>query len=201
MLSGMPKKSSSSRSHSRVWMLKIMVREALDTSVTCTSPRVRFHTSQLSTVPKRSSPRLAFSAAPGTLRSIQRILVAEKYGSGMRPVFSLILRAISGEMLSQNSLVRRSCHTMALHTGSPVAASHTMVVSLWLVMPMAAMSLPLMSILVMASAMTEASLDQMSLGSCSTQPGRGKCWGNSFWATLRMLPSWSKTIALEELVP
>ena len=90
---------------------------------------------------------------------------------------------------------------MALYTGSPVLASHTMVVSRWLVMPMAAMLLPLMSILVMASATTAASLDQMSMGSCSTQPGRGKCWVNSFCATLLMFPSWSKTMALEELVP
>ena len=38
-----------------------MVREALVTSVTWAAPPVSFHTSQLSTVPNRISPRRAFS--------------------------------------------------------------------------------------------------------------------------------------------
>ena len=38
------------------------------------------------------------------------------------------------------SAVRRHCQTMALAMGRPVALSHRMVVSRWLVMPMAAMS-------------------------------------------------------------
>ena len=58
-----------------------------------------------------------------------------------------------------------------------------------------------MPIDVMASATTEASEDQMSFGSCSTQPGFGKCCGNSFCADAQIRPPWSKTIALEELVP
>ena len=41
---------------------------------------------------------------------------------------------------SQYSLVRRHCQTMAWQIGSPVSLSQTMVVSRWLVMPMAAMS-------------------------------------------------------------
>ena len=41
---------------------------------------------------------------------------------------------------SQKFAVRRSCHTMALQTGSPVPRSHRTVVSRWLVMPMAARS-------------------------------------------------------------
>ena len=43
-----------------------MVREALVTSVTWAAPPVSFHTSQLSTVPNRISPRRAFSRAPST---------------------------------------------------------------------------------------------------------------------------------------
>ena len=78
MDSGMSSSSSSSLSHSSVWILKSMVRDALETSVICTSPRVSCQTSQLSTVPKRSSPARAFSRAPGTLSSIHLILVAEK---------------------------------------------------------------------------------------------------------------------------
>ena len=118
----------------------------------------------------------------------------------MRPVFSRMKSALS-RRVSQNSEVRRSCQTMALYTGSPVSASQTMVVSRWLVMPMPAMFLPLMPILVMASAMTAASEDQISIGLCSTQPGFGKYWVNSICAVERMFPSWSKTIAREELVP
>ena len=120
----------------------------------------------------------------------------------MSPVFFLMLSVRPLALReSQYSPVRLSCHTIALYTGSPVAASHTRVVSLWLVIPMAAMSFPPMPMEVMASAMTAASEDQISLGSCSTHPGWGKCWVNSFWATERMFPPWSNTIALEELVP
>ena len=42
---------------------------------------------------------------------------------------------------AQASAVRRSCQTMALWIGLPVARSQTIVVSRWLVMPMPAMSL------------------------------------------------------------
>ena len=63
------------------------------------------------------------------------------------------------------------------------------------------MSRPLMPSRVMASAMTAASDDQISLGLCSTQPGWGKYWVNSIWAVERIMPSWSKTMAREELVP
>ena len=55
-----------------------MVREALDTSVTCTAPWVSCQISQLSMVPNASLPALARSRAPGTLSRIQRTLVAEK---------------------------------------------------------------------------------------------------------------------------
>ena len=59
-------------------MLKSMVREALEWSVTWALPPVRFQISQLSTVPAHSSPRSARSRTPGTLSRIQRILVPEK---------------------------------------------------------------------------------------------------------------------------
>jgi hypothetical protein len=53
---------------------------------------------------------------------------------------------ISGSMplarrLLQASAVRRSCQTIALDTGRPVARSHSTTVSRWLVTPMAATSL------------------------------------------------------------
>ena len=42
---------------------------------------------------------------------------------------------------AQKSAVRRSCHTIALCTGLPVSRFHTIVVSRWFTMPMAATSL------------------------------------------------------------
>ena len=54
---------------------------------------------------------------------------------------------------------------------------------------------------VIASAMTEACDDQISIGLCSTQPGFGKIWVNSFWDTAFVWPCPSNTIALELLVP
>ena len=52
-----------------------------------------------------------------------------------------------------------------------------------------------------ASAITLASLDHISLASCSTHPGLGKYCVNSFCATEQICPLWSKTIALELVVP
>ncbi|QND92656.1 hypothetical protein SY91_00001 [Burkholderia cenocepacia] len=115
MLRGMSSSSSSSLSHSRVWMLNSIVRDAFVTSVTCSSCFVKFHTSQLSTVPNASLPWRALSRAPGTLSRIQRIFVAEKYESIGRPVFA---RTFASRPCffseSQKSAVRRSCQTIAL---------------------------------------------------------------------------------------
>lgn len=55
-----------------------MVRLALVTSVACTAPSVSFQMSQLSTVPKQSSPASARARAPGTSPKIQASLLAEK---------------------------------------------------------------------------------------------------------------------------
>ena len=85
---GMPKMSRSSSSHLQVSRLQSIVREAFVISVTKTRPPVSFQMSHVSIVPKASSPRSARARAPGTLSRIQRILVAEKYGSMRRPVFS-----------------------------------------------------------------------------------------------------------------
>ena len=78
MLAGTSSSLSSSSSHCRVWMLKSIVREALVTSVMCVAPPVSFQTSQVSMVPKASSPASALALAPGTLSRIQATLVPEK---------------------------------------------------------------------------------------------------------------------------
>jgi hypothetical protein len=103
-------------------MSKSIVRDALLTSVACSAcgaccagpPPLRFHSSQLSTVPKASSPCAAAIAAPGTWSSSQRSLVAEKYGSMRSPV----ARCTSGSRpcarsCAHSGSVRRSCQTMA----------------------------------------------------------------------------------------
>ncbi|EWS52563.1 hypothetical protein X551_04649 [Methylibium sp. T29] len=59
-------------------MSNSIVREALVVSVACTRPPVSCRSSQLSTVPKASSPRSARVRAPGTWSSSHAILLAEK---------------------------------------------------------------------------------------------------------------------------
>ncbi len=62
----------------------------------------------------------------------------------IRPVLAEIAGSWPSPLsLAQMSAVRRSCQTMARCTAVPVARSHTTVVSRWLVMPIAAMSLAL----------------------------------------------------------
>ncbi|CUO85534.1 Uncharacterised protein [Flavonifractor plautii] len=57
--------------------------------------------------------------------------------------------------------------------GRPVARSHKMVVSRWLVMPMAAISAGFTPDWAMTSIITPYWEDQTSMGSCSTHPSRG----------------------------
>ena len=54
---------------------------------------------------------------------------------------------------------------------------------------------------VMASAITEACDDQISIGLCSTQPGFGNIWVNSFCDMALGVPCSSNNMALELLVP
>ena len=78
---GTVNRSSSSSSQSRVDRSISMVRLALVTSVRCTPPSVppvRFHSSQVSIVPKIASPRSASLRKPVTLSSSQRSLPPEK---------------------------------------------------------------------------------------------------------------------------
>ena len=156
--------------------------------------------SQLSTVPNSTSPRSARRRTPGTLSSIQRILLPEKYASISSPVAER-MRSSSPRRFrsSHSSAVRRHCHTMALYTGSPVALSHRMVVSRWLVTPMPA-TLPVGSPAT-ASAAARRCVSHISMGSCSTQPDWGKCWGRGCWPRAAIWPCRSKTMARELVVP
>lgn len=69
--------------------------------------------------------------------------------------------------------VRRHCHTTAFPTGCPVCRSHTTTVSLWLVMPMAAMSSAAALNFFSTVCITSSWHCQISNGLCSTQPGWG----------------------------
>ena len=75
---GIPNALHNSSSHLRSWMLNIIVREALEYSVTNLSRPVRFQMTQESMVPASNSPLSALSLAPSTCSRIQAILDAEK---------------------------------------------------------------------------------------------------------------------------
>ena len=69
------------------------------------------------------------------------------------------------------SAVRRSCQTIAGATGRPVARSHSSVVSRWFVIAIVSTSAASPAL---RAAAARSTLCQISSGSCSTQPGRGK---------------------------
>ena len=76
-----------------------------------------------------------------------------------------------------------------------------MVVSRWFVMPMAAISAADAPTLFMADSATPSWVVQISLASCSTQPGFGKYWVNSFCATLHISPARLNRMQRLEVVP
>ncbi len=171
----MPNRSRSSWSQRPSWMLYSMVRLAFVGSVACTSPPVSTHTSHVSTVPNTSSPASARSRAPPTLSSSHLILLAEKYASGRSPVFAWTMRLASCVPHSSSMMgaVRRHCQTMALWMGSPVVGSHTIVVSRWLSMPMAATLSAVREWRLASSVRLPSCEYRISCGLCSTQPGLG----------------------------
>ena len=75
---GTPRIPARAGSHARVRMSMSMVRDALEWSVACTRPPVRFQMIHESTVPRASLPETALSRTTGTWSSIQRNLVPEK---------------------------------------------------------------------------------------------------------------------------
>ena len=97
--------------------------------------------------------------------------------------------------------VLRHCQTMALAIGFPVFLSQMTVVSLWLVIPMESMSAAVMPSFLIADLETSNVVSHISSASCSTHPGLGNIWVNSFCVTLQILPEWSKRMHLELVVP
>jgi hypothetical protein len=138
------------------------------------APPERFQISHESIVPKASSPRAARARAPGVLSSSHWSLVPEKYASSTNPVLRVKTASYpAARSASHAGAVRRSCHTIALATGRPVARSHSTVVSRWLVMPIAATAAGSIAAFANTSAITPDCVAQISVGSCSTHPGRG----------------------------
>jgi hypothetical protein len=108
------------------------------------------------------------------LSSSQAILVPEKYGSSTRPVLArIVCSAPAARSSAHIPAVRRSCHTMALASGVPVCRSQSKVVSRWLAMPAATISVACTPAFSTASRATSHWVAKISLGSCSTQPGWG----------------------------
>ena len=102
---------------------------------------------------------------------------------------------------AQMSAVRRSCQTMALWIGLPVARSQIIVVSRWLVIPIASGMPPRDRASSTMADVTSTVVCQISSGSCSTQPSAGKCCENSADRCARMVPASSKRMARELVVP
>ncbi len=83
---GNPNTESRSGSHSPVARFISMVRDALVGSVTCEAPFVSFQMSHVSTLPNNRSRGWAPVAS-----MMERILLAEKYASMIKPVFVSII--------------------------------------------------------------------------------------------------------------
>ena len=202
--SGAGTPSSFKRPSSQVplWMSSSRLRLALVASLACTLPPVRRHSRKHSMVPAASAPFSAAARLPATWSRIQAILVPEKYGSRIRPVFAVTSPSWPARFsASQRSAVRRSCQTMALWIGLPVLRSHTTVVSRWLVIPMPASALASSLALASAPRQTSTVARQISSASCSTQPGLGKICGSSFCALATGRPVASNTMARVLVVP
>ena len=102
---------------------------------------------------------------------------------------------------SQNGAVIRLCQTIASATGRPVVRSHTIVVSRWLVTPMAATSDALAPARLRAARTEPSWLFQIASGSWVTWPGSGNICGNSLPALATGRPVASKTIGRDDVVP
>jgi hypothetical protein len=109
-------------------------------------------------------------------------LVPEKYGSNRNPVSSATRSSWpASRRRLQMSAVRRSCHTIARRGEPSVSRSHSRTVSRWLVIPIACRAgPPVTSYAFSADLVASMVACQISSGECSTQPGLGKCWANSW---------------------
>ena len=148
---------------------------------------------------RRARPRSARARAPGTWSSSQAILVAGEIGveqqAGPRGDHRLVRRP--SRSAAQASAVRRSCQTMALWIGLPGRAvpDHR---RLALVGDADARRCRRPAARPSRARRVHGRDDarrQISSGSCSTQPGCGKCCGELLLRDAAMCIAASKTIA------
>ena len=162
---GTPNSARSSSSQSSVSRLTSSVRDAFVTSITCCSPPVNRQTRKLSTVPNaRPSLRAVLAQQPLELR---RREVRVGYEPG--------LAADRAPGRARGS-ARRSAGPATRSPARPACPSRgprASVVSRWFVIADHVGRRP------GVGAPAGSTLAQISSGSCSTQPGRGKCWGSS----------------------
>ena len=102
---------------------------------------------------------------------------------------------------SHAAAVRRSCQTIARWIGRPVDRSQRTTVSRWFAMPMAATASAPQPAFASTARTVETVVVQRSSGSCSTSPGRGKCWSNGSWAAAATCAASSKSSARVDVVP
>ena len=128
---GILQRCSNGSSQSMVAGSTSAVTAALVASVTCSgsepdAPPESVQATQLSTVPKHSSPCSARDRSGSTSSRMAMTLVADALGARRIP---------SACRTRQVPTVRRSCQPMPGATGVPVARSHTMLEARWLAMP------------------------------------------------------------------
>ena len=147
------------------------VTAALVASVTCSAsplgaaPPESVQATQLSTVPKQSSPCSARDRSGSTSSRMAITLVADAFGASRIP---------SAWRTRQVPTVRRSCQPIPGATGRPVARSQTMLDARWLAIPTPATGPPSSS----EARATSSTASAMRAASNSTRPGAGES-GNS----------------------
>ncbi len=138
----------------------IPVTPAFEASVTCRSPPERIQATQVSMVPKASSPRSERERSGSAVSRMAASLVADALGATRMP-WPWSSRHVP--------TVRRSCQPSPGPTGVPVARSHTRVEARWLAIPTASTGPP--------SARTRAATPwtavAIAVPSNSTRPGNG----------------------------
>jgi hypothetical protein len=198
---GTPKAASSSSSQARRLMSNSCVRDAFEASVANTSPPVRFHRSNESTVPTHRSPAADRDRSGSCSSSSHRNFVAEVSGSNGRPVRASIIGARpAARASSHKAAVRRHCQLITGPTGRPVARSQAAVDSRWFVTATAARSTDSPAASRHRSTATVTPVHSAS-ASDSTQPGCGYRCSTGAEARATTRPDSSTRIAFEFVVP
>ena len=186
--SGMRSAARSSALHPAPSPRSRPVTPALEASVTWSRPPDRVQATQVSTVPKASSPR-SDRARSGSARSSRAAtLVADALGATRMPL------AWSSR---QVPTVRRSCHPSPGPTGTPVARSQTMVDARWLAMPTASTGPPSARL----DEATSTTASAMAAASNSTRPGKGVSGRTGTWWMCSTVPSGRTTAPRTPEVP